>query len=206
MLRVISGRFKSRKLETPEGAEKTRPLPDRVRVSLFNMLNGHFEGQTFFDVFAGSGSFGLEALSRGADRCVFIERDREVAAVLRRNIASLGAADRCEVFLGDALGPAALSRCPRPVHVILFDPPYPMMEDPSQRRRVFDQFSRCIELLDEKGFALIRTPWPFIDRVENADGTVSRVDVPLTVAGAIGPETHHYGHTAIHWYMRASGR
>ncbi|MBL8746783.1 MAG: RsmD family RNA methyltransferase, partial [Phycisphaerae bacterium] len=142
--------------------------------------------------------------SRGAERCVFIEKDRDALRVLHDNIDMLNAGDRAEVFQGDALGPAALSRCPRPVHVIMFDPPYAMLEEPPSRKRAFDQFARLIECLDDKGFAILRTPWPFIDHVEReeAPGKFDKVPVPLLIEGAEGPETHVYGSTAVHWYMR----
>jgi 16S rRNA (guanine(966)-N(2))-methyltransferase RsmD len=203
-MRIIAGQFKARRLKSPEGSDVTRPLPDRVRTSLFSLLNGHYEGQAFCDFFAGTGAFGLEALSRGAASCLFVEKDREALKVLKENIASLGVEDRAEVFAGDALGAGALSRVPRPAHVILFDPPYPLMEDPAQRRRVFDQFVRAAGLLDDEGFALIRTPWPFVDHVErdNEPGRFDKVPVSLKLPELRGPETHEYGSTAVHWYMK----
>lgn len=206
-MRIISGEFRGRRLHTPDGDEKTRPLPDRVRVSLFNMLKGHFEGESFFDAFAGTGSFGLEAISRGATRCVFIEKDRDVIRVLNSNVELFNAADRAEVFQGDALGAGALSRCPRPVHVVMFDPPYALVEDPATRQRTFDQFARLVECLDDTGFAILRTPWPFIDHIERADkpGHFDKIPVPLAIEGAEGPETHAYGSTAVHWFMRSRG-
>ncbi|MFM9959577.1 MAG: RsmD family RNA methyltransferase [Phycisphaerales bacterium] len=212
MLRIIAGHFRSRHLETPPDGATTRPLPDRVRVAMFNMLHGHLEGQAVFDVFSGTGSFGLEAISRGAVEAVMVEKERSVVKLIERNIASLGVGDRASVFQGDALGAAALSRCPRPVHVVFFDPPYPMMEDPQVRPRVLDQFARCVALLDEKGFAIIRTPWPFVeheqvdtDEVDDEGEPIVKVlkkPVDFTVAGAAGPETHPYGSTALHWFMR----
>lgn len=203
-MRIISGEFGGRRLAAPEGTGKTRPLPDRVRTAVFNMLVGHYEGQSFYDAFAGTGSFGLEAISRGAASCVFVEKDREVLSVLKDNIEMCGAGDRAEVFQGDALGAGALSRCPRPVHVVMFDPPYPMVEDADSRARAFHQFARLVECLDEKGFAILRTPWPFIEHVERAGqpGTFDKVPLPLDIEGAQGPETHVYGSTAVHWYMR----
>lgn len=204
-MRIISGEFRGRRLFTPEGEDITRPLPDRVRTALFNMLVGHYEGQSFYDAFAGTGSFGLEAISRGAARCVFIEKDRTALACLKQNIELCRCEDRAEAFQGDALGSAALSRCPRPVHVVMFDPPYPMVEDPPTRKRTFDQFARLIECLDDTGFAILRTPWPFVDHIEreNSPGQYDKVPVSLEIKGATGPETHAYGSTAVHWYMRA---
>lgn len=205
MLRIIAGEYRHRHIETPPGTGTTRPLPEKVRGAILNMLRGHVEGQSFFDVFAGTGSFGLEALSRGAASVVFVEKDREVARLLKANIDALGAGDRSEVFTGDALGAGALSRCPRPVHVVFFDPPYPMMEDAAPgggRDRVLAQFARCVECLDDEGYAIIRTPWPFVDRAETGPGRIEKRPVSLEIPGAVGPETHAYGSTAVHWYMR----
>ncbi|MFG0292425.1 MAG: 16S rRNA (guanine(966)-N(2))-methyltransferase RsmD [Phycisphaerales bacterium JB050] len=165
MIRIISGDYRRRQLKTPKDATVTRPLTDRVRTALFNMLRGHLEDQTVLDAFAGVGSFGLEAASRGASEVVMIERDREIASILQQNIDDLGAGEICRVIKGDALGLSILSRCPRPVHIIFFDPPYPMILDPTQRDRIFGQFSRLTQLLDDEGFAILRTPWPVIDRV-----------------------------------------
>jgi len=202
MIRIIGGTHKRRLLETPEDTTSTRPLPDRVRESMFSLLRGHIEGETIADFFSGTGAFGFEAISRGAARAILIEKDREAAARIRRNRETLGIDPEVAVILqADALGPAAIAALPRPTHVILFDPPYPMVEDPAMRARVFEQFRRAAECLDEKGFALIRTPWPFVTHDEHHN----QIPIDLRMPGLIGPETHAYGSTAVHWYMRAPG-
>ena len=173
----------------------TRPIPDLVKEALFNLLRGHVEGQECYDGFAGSGAIGLEAISRGAKRCVFIERDKTVLEVLKKNIEH---------------GAAALARCPRPVHLIFFDPPYKLVEDPETYPRVIKQFARLVENLDDDGYAMIRTPWPFkhVVGTEEFEDTQRSVyaEPSLKVEGAIGPETHDYGTTAIHLYMRDRGQ
>lgn len=200
MIRIIGGTHRRRLLETPEDNTTTRPLPDRVRVSMFSLLQGHTEGETFADFFSGTGAFGFEALSRGAARAVMVERDRDSVGRIKRNRESLGfTSEQAIILQADALGPAAIAALPRPTHIILFDPPYPMVEDPATRARVFEQFRRAAECLDEKGFALIRTPWPFADLNEKLEP----VPVDLHIPGLHGPETHEYGSTAVHWYMRA---
>jgi 16S rRNA (guanine(966)-N(2))-methyltransferase RsmD len=160
MLRIISGQYRRRLLATPPDADTTRPFPDRVRESLFQILRGHYEGATVFEAFAGVGSVGLEAVSRGAARVVMVERDRAVFSLLEKNVATLGCQDKVELVCGDALGPGALARCPRPVHLVFFDPPYAMVRDPSAWGRIKGQFERLIAMLDDTGYAVLRTPWP----------------------------------------------
>jgi 16S rRNA (guanine(966)-N(2))-methyltransferase RsmD len=216
-MRIIAGEFRSRKLETPRDAETTRPIPDRVKESLFAILRGHFEGAAVFDGFAGTGAIGLEAVSRGAARCIMVEKNRDVAAILRRNVEVLGAGDRCEVVVGDALGPGALSRCPEPVDLVFLDPPYDLVRDPVGWKRVRAQMEQLVARLADDGFAALRTPWPFLhDAPEQTPPVVDEdgqplpqrpkgVPVDLTIPGAVGPETHEYGTTAVHLYMRRRG-
>ncbi len=124
------------------------------------MLRGNCEGAKVLDCFAGTGAIGLEALSLGAEQVVFVERDRKAAEMLRRNIESLGVEEETELVEADALGPAALARCPRPVDLVFFDPPYPLMLDPERCGHVLRQFGRFVDLLSDTGFAVLRTPWP----------------------------------------------
>lgn len=174
-MRIIAGEFRSRRLHTPKDASTTRPMPDYVRESLFGILRGNCEGAIVLDAFAGTGSVGLEAISRGAQRCVFIERERTIAQILRRNIEDLGVEDRCEVVEGDALGLAAVARCPNPVDLVFLDPPYPLVQSEAGWRRVKDQTSRFIERLSPDGFAVVRTPWPFFHADDESPPPGSRL-------------------------------
>lgn len=240
-MRIIAGKYRRRPLAGPPHGSTTRPMPDMVKEAIFNLLRGHCEDGAVIDLFCGTGTMGLEAASRGSPRVVFVEKDRRVVQVLEENIASFGAQDDCEVVTGDALGPAALTRCPRPVHLVFMDPPYDMVRDSAGWDRVTTQASRLVSMLDDTGYLVLRTPWPFvrvIDPVGHAveeDGqgpeTVSidlsdegadaaldafeaeleaaaarikgaAVDVPLEIEGAVGPETHAYGTTAVHLYMK----
>jgi 16S rRNA (guanine966-N2)-methyltransferase len=119
-VRIIAGKWRGRPLVTPAGTA-TRPTSDRAREALFSMLAsriGSFEGLNVADLFAGSGALGLEALSRGAAGCVFVENDRTAADAIRKNIAALGAA-------GEVLpGSAEHVRLPAPVDLAFLDPPY----------------------------------------------------------------------------------
>lgn len=146
---------------------QTRPIPDRVKESIFSILRGHTPDGVFFDAFAGTGSIGLEALSRGAKSCVFVEQDRRMAKVLERNIAELDVADRTEVVVGDALGIGALARCPRPVTIAFLDPPYAVMHEKLGVARVLAQVGALAERLSDDGFVLLRTPWPLFYELED---------------------------------------
>jgi 16S rRNA (guanine(966)-N(2))-methyltransferase RsmD len=159
-MRIIAGEFRSRKLHTPPDDSITRPIPDRVKESLFGLLRGHCEGANVFDGFAGTGAIGLEVISRGGARCVFIEQDKNIAAILARNVEMLGTQDRCEVVVGDALGAGALARAPRPLTLAFLDPPYPLIQEPIGLRRVMAQLGNLVELLSPDGFAVLRTTWP----------------------------------------------
>lgn len=196
-MRIIGGELRRRRLYSPKDETTTRPIPDRVKESLFNLLRGHCEGVAVFDGFAGTGAIGLEAISRGASRCVFVEWSKTAADTLERNIAELGVGPRCEVVRGDALGPGALLRCPDPAHLIFLDPPYETVRQRGSWERVRVQASRLSQRLTETGYLVLRTPWPAL----HEDG--GRVD--LSIPGTIGPETHTYGGMAVHLYMRASG-
>lgn len=121
-MRIIAGTWRGRKLVTAEG-ESTRPTGDRVRETLFSMLAsrlGTFEGLRVADMYAGSGAFGLEALSRGAALACFVEQDPRAIAAIRANIEALGAIDRTRVLARSA---HALPR-EEPFDLILADPPY----------------------------------------------------------------------------------
>ncbi len=118
-MRVIAGEFRSRRLKTVPGLE-VRPTPDRLRESLFNILSPSIEGAVFVDAYAGCGAVGIEALSRGARKAVFIERSRAAAAVLRDNLVSLGLERKAEVIVGKAA--AALARFASAI--VFADPPY----------------------------------------------------------------------------------
>ena len=123
-LRIIAGSKRGMTLKAPAGLE-TRPTLGRIRESLFMILMPVLPGARVMDVFAGSGALGLEALSRGAAQCTFIENAPAALTSLRANLERFGAGQRAEVRTGDAL--AQLRRGPRAaegVDLILIDPPY----------------------------------------------------------------------------------
>jgi 16S rRNA (guanine966-N2)-methyltransferase len=120
-MRIISGKWRGRTLVTPSG-DTTRPTADRTREALFSIFTsrlGSFEGLVVGDIFAGTGALGLEALSRGAARAIFVDNDREALVALKRNIAALGADAEVIPAAVAALGPRRT-----PCDLLLFDPPY----------------------------------------------------------------------------------
>lgn len=183
MLRIISGEKRGRLLKTPEGCS-TRPTSDRVKESLFNILQGRMAAARVLDLFAGSGSLGLEALSRGARQAVFVEKDPKAAAILRSNCDALGYGDKSEILVKDAAAALALlAGRHASFDVILMDPPY----------------DRCLEapileavsaqgILDPQGiFVLEHLTW---DPMPEAVASLSRRDC------------RRYGNTSISFYQR----
>ena len=133
-MRVVAGIYGGRKLTAPPGTA-TRPTTDRVREAVFNSLStmGIVDGAVVVDLYAGSGAMGIEALSRGAERCIFVERDRDALRALRENLAALKIEDRTSVVTSDVM---AWVGAMRGVDLALIDPPY-----------AFDAWDRLLGLL-----------------------------------------------------------
>jgi len=126
-MRIVGGRFRGRPLASPSD-DATRPTSDRVREAIFNILaHGispfEIEGAKVLDLFAGTGALGLEALSRGATFCLFVEESAEARALIRRNVEALGLTGVTKIFRRDAidLGPAG---APGGHTLVFLDPPY----------------------------------------------------------------------------------
>ena len=122
-LRIIAGDWRGRKMAVPKG-DGTRPTADRTRETLFNMLTsrlGAFNDLRVTDLFAGSGALGLEALSRGAGHCLFVEQERAAVDAIRANISALDARSRSDVRQTSVMTLPAASQ---PLDLILLDPPY----------------------------------------------------------------------------------
>jgi 16S rRNA (guanine966-N2)-methyltransferase len=120
-VRIISGQWRGRTINAPKG-DATRPTADRTREALFSMLTsrlGSFEGMAVADLFAGSGALGLEALSRGAASCIFVEQDRAALDMLRANAERLQIRPDVRATSVLTLGPASA-----PLDLIMMDPPY----------------------------------------------------------------------------------
>lgn len=123
-MRVVAGKFGSRTLKGPRG-QALRPTSDRLRETLFNILGAAVEDSVFVDAYAGTGAVGIEALSRGARRAVFIEKHRTALALIRKNLAILGIEQDAEVLPADAVkGLAWLASEGTRADFIFVDPPY----------------------------------------------------------------------------------
>lgn len=120
-MRVITGLARGRRLETLPG-ETTRPTAEKVKESLFSAIQFDVEGRRVLDLFAGSGQLGIEALSRGASGCVFVDKNTEAVKIIRQNLQHTGLAASAQV-----LGTDALSYLTRPgdrFDLVFLDPPY----------------------------------------------------------------------------------
>ena len=120
-MRIISGSVRGRRLKEPQGLD-TRPTTDKVKESLFNIIQFELEGRRVLDLFAGTGQLGLEALSRGAEHCTFVDQRREAAALVKENVKLCRFEDRARVAQGEAL--TFLRSCGERFDVIFLDPPY----------------------------------------------------------------------------------
>ena len=123
-MRIIAGQFRGRKLLGPAD-QATRPITDRVKQRIFDILSPRLDDAATLDVFAGTGSFGLEALSRGAKSCVFFEKHPPAVQRLRKNLATLGVREQSRVVDTDLFKFDFSTLAP--VDVAFFDPPYPML-------------------------------------------------------------------------------
>ncbi len=153
-MRVITGLAKGKKLKAPAGLN-TRPITDMIKEALFNVLGDRVRGSTFLDLFAGSGSVGIEALSRGARKVVFVDSSGEAIKIVKENLANCGLESGGEVFRSDVF--RALSLLQRQglrFELIYIDPPF-------TNDRIFDEVMATVgtaDLLKSDATVVIRTP------------------------------------------------
>jgi len=174
-MRIIGGHHRGLKLATPRGRE-VRPILGRVRESLFGILRDEVPGARVADLFAGTGVIGLEALSRGAAFCVFVERDQACVATVRENIRRTRQEAAARVVRADVFRAADVLAEDGPFDLVFIDPPYRMLRG----RRNFERVERLVErvgagdLLAEGGTAVLRFPADV--RVAGQAGDLVQVD------------------------------
>jgi 16S rRNA (guanine966-N2)-methyltransferase len=196
-MRIISGDQGGRRIASPPEKAPTRPMTDRVKEALFNRLMsaGLLGEGAVLDVFAGTGGLGLEALSRGAEHCTFVEAHPHARRLLEKNTADLGHDEETALVLGvDALAGNWLHLAgPDPetaFRVIFCDPPYPMTESPEEMARLVGLLGAMRARIDPEGLMVLRT---------RAKGGPAAPSPP----GWEGPESRRYKSMVLHYYAPA---
>ncbi len=179
-MRVITGSARGRRLKTLEGLE-TRPTAERVKEGVFNILQFQLADSRVLDLFAGTGQMGIEALSRGAERAVFVDSRRQAAALVRENLAATGLGDRASVVCGEAL--AYLRSVRERFDVIFIDPPYAagLWESALSAISQFD-------ILSDHGIIVCESP--------------AQREMPERVGRCVQYRTYRYGTVKITTYHR----
>lgn len=186
-MRIISGQFAGRPLASPD-SDKTRPITDRAKQSLFDALQNCFQEGVVLDCFAGTGSMGLECLSRGAAKAIFIERDRSALMLLRQNIAALGVEDRAIILPIDAYS-AGEHPDLHDLTIAFVDPPYAHMETGHLRHKADRLISQlAARAMVDGGIISLRHP--------------TRVSVDPAALGIRVVRELRYGDMAITWMAR----
>ncbi len=180
-MRIITGEYKGRKLETPRGAD-IRPTTDKVKEAVFNLLMQDIYDAVCVDLFAGTGNLGLEALSRGARRCYFCDNARDSLNLIKLNIKKCQAGDRAIVLAGDYA--KCLSRIREQADIFFLDPPYQA-----------GLYENCLKTIDS------------LDLLSN-EGIIiaehgARDEMPEQVGGLQKVRERRYGKIMVSIYRRA---
>jgi len=181
-MRVIGGKARGKSLKAPRG-KNTRPITAMIKEALFNVIGPDVAGSSWLDLFAGSGSVGIEALSRGARQVVFIDADRIAVEIIRDNLKHCGFLREAEVYRNDVIRAIELlQRRSQHFDYIYVDPPFtneaifiPVLKDLAQS-----------ELLESDGSLVLRTP--------------RRFKVPDVIGGLIVNRSDQYGESTLHYY------
>ncbi len=162
-MRIVAGQWKSRRLVRPD-TDSTRPMSDRVRESVFSILGSHYGTPGLLppihvaDVFSGSGSMGIEALSRGASSCRFFERGRIALAALTQNLESVGVDPKAHIQRGDAWRSAIVGPDDVAFDLVLLDPPYKDAMDTSPRGSVRRYLAKLASSVDADALVVLHHP------------------------------------------------
>ena len=176
-VRIISGQFGGRKIESTDN-DRTHPMGERIRNALFNSLGSEVEGAEVLDAFAGTGSIGIEALSRGASQAMFIEKDRIAQDILAKNVTMLGLEERATIIRTTVNSWLASSEPPL-FDIIFVDPPY----DDTQ----FSTAEKLLGLLKPNGLMVLSHP--------------GRSETP-TRPGVVVVDNRSYGSARLTFYRR----
>lgn len=184
-MRVISGKVGGLKLTTLEGLN-TRPTADRIKESLFNILNPLINGANILDLFAGSGALGIESLSRGAEHATFIDSVRESIAVIKSNLQHTGLINQAEVYQIDfETGLKKLKEKDKKYDIIFLDPPY----GKGMEFKAINWIAN-LQLLKENGLVILEN--------EQKD------ELPQEISTLIRTDVRKYGRTAINFFKLLS--
>lgn len=175
-IRIIAGRFGGRTIEG-SGTERTHPMGERIRNALFNTIGAELEGAAVLDAFAGSGALGLEALSRGASRATFVERDRVAQQIIANNIELLGVGEVARLARAPVAG--WVETTGEQFDIIFADPPYHDLQLSTVRK--------LTKLLKPNGLMVLSYP--------------GRGEVP-TELGVVVVDNRSYGDAALAFYRK----
>ena len=175
-MRIISGKRRGLRLLPPK-TDGTRPITDRVKESIFNILynKGYPEDKRVADVFCGTGSFGIESISRGASFCLFIEKDFRVVDVLKKNLEKAQFLSESKIISGNAFKIGAPADFEQPGFDLVFvDPPYALSRDTALDSQLGRMLLILARQINQDGLAVVRTE----DHIEVLDeyGSLKVVD------------------------------
>lgn len=180
-MRIIAGTLGSRKIETLK-SDLSRPTSAKIRAAIFDHLGSNFSNGTMLDVFAGTGAMSFEALSRGFDKSVLLEKDRRAMEIIKTNVSNLKLNDNVELIQGDSYH--ALSKITERFDLVFIDPPYKYEKIEEILQQVIS-----LELLEEKGYCIIETDHRYALKSEY--GSLIRY------------REKEYGNTKIHYFQKA---
>ena len=178
MMRVITGSARGRTLETLFGEEVTRPTTESVKEALFSMIQFEIEGKKVLDLFAGSGQLGIEALSRGARHCTFLENNRDAVRVVENNVSHCGFKDNSNIVFADAV--SFLMRKEN-FDIAFVDPPYNL-------GLVDKCLPLLLKLMSEDGIVVCETS--------------AGEDLPESIDGWYADRVRRYGKTKLTLYRK----